>query len=143
MGEKRYRKEFAALAEALARSGVSETEIARLLEIPPATLARWRAVHPEMKQALSTPSAADRAEAALLKRALGFRQEEASSEELIDKKSGELLEVLKRRVITKEIPPDVRALLFWLKNRCPARWNERAGAEDEYHYEEDPDEADL
>ena len=80
-------------------------------------------------------------EDALLRRALGFTQEEIYSEAVVDKKSGEVLEVLKRKVVKKEIPPDVRALLFWLKNRLPGRWSERnsAGQEaasPEYEFDE-------
>ena len=64
-------------------------------------------------------------EDALLKRALGFTQEEIYSEDIIDKDSGEITNLAKRKVIRKTIPPDVRALLFWLKNRYPERWKEK------------------
>lgn len=82
------------------------------------------------------------AEDALLRRALGFQQKEIYSEDMIDKKSGEQLEILKRRVVSKEIAPDVRALLFWLKNRCPQRWSEKQ-KQDNYDLELDEDEKDL
>ncbi|MPN07006.1 hypothetical protein SDC9_154265 [bioreactor metagenome] len=143
MAEKRYRSEMAAIAGTLNRSGVDMHEIADILGVEPEMMERWRRRHAELDEALKAVPAAGRVEAALLKRALGFRQEEASSEELVDKKSGELLEVLKRRVITKEVPPDVRALLFWLKNRCPERWTERPENSDSYSYEPAPGEADL
>lgn len=67
----------------------------------------------------------DEVEQALLRRALGFRQEEVHTEDLCDKKTGEVLESVRRRTVVKDIAPDVRALLFWLKNRRPARWRER------------------
>ncbi len=72
----------------------------------------------------------DAIERALLKRALGFRQQEVHTEEMIDKNSGEVLETARRRSVTKEVVPDVRALLFWLKNRRPERWRERREAEE-------------
>ena len=72
----------------------------------------------------------DAIEKALLKRALGFKQEEVHTEEMIDKNSGEVLETARRRSVTKEVVPDVRALLFWLKNRRPERWRERREAEE-------------
>ncbi len=81
----------------------------------------------------------DEVEAALLKRALGFDHEEVHQEAVIDKKSGEVLEALKTRKVLKVIPPDVRALLFWLKNRRPDRWRERvepAAEEPEYEFDE-------
>ncbi|UKI33806.1 MAG: hypothetical protein L6W00_10510 [Lentisphaeria bacterium] len=49
---------------------------------------------------------------------------------MIDKNSGEVLETARRRSVTKEVVPDVRALLFWLKNRRPERWRERREAEE-------------
>lgn len=64
-------------------------------------------------------------EKALLKRALGFTHKEVQTEEMFDKETGEVLSTGKRRVVSKEVLPDVRALLFWLKNRRPARWRER------------------
>ena len=66
----------------------------------------------------------DAVEKALLKRALGFTHKEIQTEEIFDRESGELLSTGKRRVVSKEVLPDVRALLFWLKNRRPARWRE-------------------
>ena len=67
----------------------------------------------------------DAIEEALLKRALGFSQEECVTEEVIDRETGMVCETAKRRRVTKEVPPDVRALLFWLKNRRPGRWRDR------------------
>ena len=89
-----------------------------------------------------TPSAAaELAENALLRRALGFQVCESSAEELVDKKSGEILEVLKLRTITKDVPPDVRALLFYLKNRCPERWDD--STDSQYNYQPSAEEEDL
>ncbi len=73
----------------------------------------------------------DKIEKALLKRALGFLQEESVTEEIIDSETGAVRETSKRRRVTKEVPPDVRALLFWLKNRRPDRWRDRVETEEE------------
>ena len=86
--------------------------------------------------------ACDDVEKALLQRALGCRQQEIHAEDLIDKKSGEVLEVTRRRTVTKEVPPDVRALLFWLKNRAPERWRDRVESA-AVQYEFDAEEAEL
>ncbi|MDR0932279.1 MAG: hypothetical protein LBM70_04575 [Victivallales bacterium] len=67
----------------------------------------------------------DAVEKALLKRALGFTHQEIQTEEVFDKETGELLTTGKRKIVSKEVLPDVRALLFWLKNRRPNRWKER------------------
>ena len=89
-----------------------------------------------------SPTPEKQAEDALLKRALGFKQKEVYSEDMVDKKTGEQLEMLKRRVVSKEIAPDVRALLFWLKNRCPQRWSEKQ-TQNDFDLELDEDEKSL
>ena len=63
-------------------------------------------------------------EQALLRRAVGFRIREELSEEITDR-DGNVLETLKHRVMYKEVPPDLRAIQFWLKNRQPERWREK------------------
>lgn len=83
-------------------------------------------------------------EDALLKRALGFVHEEIYSEDIIDKDSGRITNLTKRKVIRKNVPPDVRALLFWLKNRYPDRWKDKINAPpDDMQYDFDEDEMNL
>ena len=84
------------------------------------------------------------AEQALLRRALGFEQQEIYMEDIIDKKSGEVVELAKRKIVKKTVPPDVRALLFWLKNRYPESWRERIkNYDDENSYDFDDEELNL
>jgi len=83
---------------------------------------------------------ADDVEKALLKRALGFTHREVQTEEVFDKETGELLSTGKRKVVSKEVLPDVRALLFWLKNRRPSRWREQISQPDpspDFEFDED------
>lgn len=141
MNNLRYRPEMAELVRLLRRLGEQDEDIARLLGVPPEKLLRWQSQHSEFKKAMAEPAAAELAENALLRRALGFQVCESSAEELVDKKSGEILEVLKRRTITKDVPPDVRALLFYLKNRCPERWDD--STDSQYNYQPSAEEEDL
>ena len=141
MNKEHYRREVAELTALLTRCGVSKNEIIRLLDVSPESFENWLKYHKELRQALAEPSLEVQAEAALLKRALGFQLHEATAEELVDKKSGEILEILKRRTITKDVPPDVRALLFYLQNRFPGRWD--GNAHNEYHFQVEADETDL
>ncbi|MBE6380972.1 MAG: hypothetical protein E7047_08590 [Lentisphaerae bacterium] len=142
MKEPLYRRETAEIVSALISYGIDATELPRLLGVSAERFQKWQKQHRELKDALQTPGVADRAEAALLKRALGFQISEESAEELVDKKSGELLEILKHRTITKEVAPDVRALLFFLKNRYPERWSEKSPSE-AYEFVPGEDEANL
>ena len=136
-----YRREFAEIARLLRRPGLSKAEIIRLLNVPEERFDLWLKTHSELQAAMAEPTSADRAEEALVKRALGFQICEATAEELVDKNTGELLEVLKRRTVTKDVQPDVRALLFYLKNCRPERWSETQS--EKFSYEPAEDEINL
>ena len=136
-----YRCEIAELTVLLRRLGLEKPDIIRLLNIPPERFDLWQKRHPELQNAMQEPTPAIRAEEALIKRALGFQISEATAEELVDKNSGELLEVLKRRTVTKDVPPDVRALLFYLKNCWPERWSENQN--ENYSYTPEDEEKNL
>lgn len=57
-------------------------------------------------------------EDSLLKKALGYDYEETRTE--FSDKTGE-----KTVTTSHHVSPDVRALTFWLKNRCPNRWQDK------------------
>ena len=61
-------------------------------------------------------------ENALLKKALGYTYEEVTEdvETLTNGKQRTL-----KRTVTKIVPPDTTAAIFWLKNRKPAQWRDR------------------
>ncbi|MBQ9269964.1 MAG: hypothetical protein IJ206_10685 [Oscillospiraceae bacterium] len=59
----------------------------------------------------------DQVEQALLQRALGLTVTETRTE---------VTEKGEKTVRTeKELPPDLSAQVFWLKNRCPEKWREK------------------
>ena len=89
-------------------SGGGESGLCRKLGVSRSEFRRCRREHPELDELwkLGKAEVAERVEAALLKRATGYEEEGG-----------------------KAVPPDVRAAVFWLKNRRPARWNDGAGAE--------------
>ena len=60
-------------------------------------------------------------EASLLRSAKGYDVEETVEEE--SERTGR-----KTRVRTHHVPGDVRAQIFWLKNRRPEAWQEKPGA---------------
>lgn len=74
-----------------------------------------------------------RVENSLLKRALGYTATETTTDfELVDTgdKDDNGKPVFEKRIknvrtIKKEIPPDVGAAAFWLKNRRPDRWRDK------------------
>ena len=99
---------FAAIREVLL-SGGGLSEAARRIGVSATSLRRYRGEHPEFAELFRecAEAADDRVEAALLRRATGYETDDERP---------------------RHIPPDVRAAVFWLKNRRPKRWRER-GAE--------------
>ena len=131
--------------EQCAKSGLDKKSTAEKLNITVIEFEQLMQELPRLKNAFEAGknmAPEQQVENALLKRALGFQQKEIYSEDMVDKKTGEQLETLKRRVVSKEIAPDVRALLFWLKNRCPQRWSEKQTSND-FDLELDEDEKSL
>ena len=65
-------------------------------------------------------------ENALLKKALGYDYtEEVKERKHINGKP----QMVVTKVVTKHVPPDTTAQIFWLKNRRPDRWKEKQSLE--------------
>lgn len=109
------------LAEALARNGLINTEIAKKLDISTSTLAKWMEEHEEfsiaVKRGRNDPD--DQVEQALFKKAIGFEKEAvkifmpANAEEPV---YADYLEYY---------APDTAAAFIWLKNRRPEKWRDK------------------
>lgn len=137
MAKLKYIKEdFPLRAQAYAREGLNDKQIAAKLGIALCTYYQYQLAYPEFSEAIKKgKSPVDiKVENALLKRALGFEYEEIHTEyrRLGKKKEkeGEKERELKAiptmiKKIKKFIPPDVAACAFHLKNRLPGRWKDR------------------
>jgi hypothetical protein len=108
------------LLEDWARQGLFDTQIAKNMGIGEATLYRYKANHPEIKEALRKgKEVVDiEVENAMLKRALGYTVRIV--EQKIDK-FGDVHDC-ERDV---HIPGDVTAQIFWLKNRRRQQWRDK------------------
>lgn len=102
--------------EGWARDGLTDEQIAQNIGINPATLYDWKNKYDEISKTLKKgKEVVDyEVENALLKRALGYTVKE---EKLT--KDGEVIE------LEKEVPGDVTAQIFWLKNRKPDSWRDK------------------
>lgn len=107
------------LLEGWAGDGLTDEQIAENMGIGVRTLYRWKNENCQFRQALKKgKDAADREiENALFKRAKGYDVTETRTKE----KNGEAVE---RTTITRHIPGDTTAQIFWLKNRKPAQWRD-------------------
>jgi len=107
------------LAQALARQGLTNEEIAKEMGIATSTLYLWQSEYPLFSEALSKGKFAidERVQNAFLRRALGY--EMRLKKQVLN--NGEV-EELETEI---HIPGDVGAQTVWLKNRKPLEWKEK------------------
>lgn len=110
-------------ARGLARRGLTMKEIAQELTVSQATLFNWMNDDPEFKEAIKQgKSLADACvEDSLYNRAMGMKVHETKTITTTDKNGVKHTRVEES---DKELPPDVTACLFWLKNRRPNEWRD-------------------
>ena len=118
----------------LAEEGLSDAEIAAAVGVTSSQLQRWRKKHPRFRDAIDI----GRREAdfsvieAVYKRATGYNVSTKKTHKLkhvdYDPETGKKLreyEELAEGTDVDYIAPDLRAGIFWLKNRQPERWGEK------------------
>lgn len=117
------------LVELLARNGLTDSQISEELEISEATLYTWKQEHPLFLEAMQRgkQNIDKQVESTLLKRALGFSQQEEKPFHY----KGEPVIVSYER----HYEPDVNAIRIWLMNRCPDRWRDKIHIEDDTDFE--------
>lgn len=112
--------------QAWARDGLSDEQMAYNIGITTTTLYDWKKKYPAFSEALARgKEVVDiEVENALLKRAKGYDYIETTSELIADKnaKNKAVMKVTKR--VTRYVPPDVKAIIFWLTNRKP-EWRDK------------------
>lgn len=110
--------------EHLCRMGATEAEICGKLGVAVSSFNLYKHEHPELSEALKRGKvvADDAVEAALYRRAVGYTYDEVKVNSYVDNSQNQRQF---RTVTTKEIPPDVTAAIFWLKNRRPEKWRDR------------------
>jgi hypothetical protein len=111
------------LLAAWARDGCTDEDLAKKIGVAPSTFYDWKRRFPDIAEAVSKgKEIVDiKVENALLKRALGYTYTEVKKEGTVNGiKNG----TAKVTVTEKTMPPDVAAIIFWLKNRKPDVWRE-------------------
>lgn len=100
-------------------AGLTDKEIAELLEITDRTIENWKIKHPEFFQALSNwkNRADEKVERSLYERAIGYSHPDVH----ISNFQGKITVT----DITKYYPPDSTAMIFWLKNRKKNEWRDK------------------
>ena len=114
-----YRPEFAEQAFELCLAGATNLDLADTFEVGHSTIDNWLQKHPEFAQAVKRGGALADGKVAhgLYSRAIGYTYE--ATRVVLCK--GE--PVVLPHTVHK--PPDVRAGIFWLRNRRPDQWGDR------------------
>lgn len=120
----KFRPEFIDQAKELALLGLTDAEMARVFDVSEQTLNTWKKEKDGFLASIKAgKDAADaKVAASLFHRALGYSHEEDD----IRAVNGEI-------VITptvKHYPPDPTSMIFWLKNRQPAKWRDKPSVEE-------------
>ena len=105
--------------ESWARDGNSEKEIIKMLGISPTTWTKYKKQHRELQDALNRgyEFSLPKVIPALFRAAIGYKYDEVTQER---DKNGNLVTT---KVVTKEVQPNVSAIMNILKNKYPAEWN--------------------
>lgn len=95
---------------------LTDADIAANIGITPQTLVEWKKKHPKIREALREGREVvdTKVENALLKAALGYEY----TEYIIDTDG-------KKKAVKKQMPPNVTAMIFWIKNRRPQQWRDK------------------
>lgn len=115
----KYRPEYVDQARKLAMLGLTNEEMAKFFEVGQTTFDRWMADKPEFRGAIKAAKELADADvvASLYHRAVGYEHPE-----------DDIRAINGKIVITptiKRYPPDPASMIFWLKNRQPARWRDK------------------
>src|SRR5882672_3783637 len=103
-----YKPEYAEQAKKICDTiGCIEPEVASYLGVTQQTLTRWKGRYPELRAALKTGKEGpdERVVNSLYHRAIGYSYMDG-----------------KKKI---QMPPDVTACIFWLKNRRPDLWRDK------------------
>lgn len=127
--EPSYRSEYCRLAYVNAREGLSRNVLADALGVSISTIDRWEREHPKFKKAIHQgwyACTTQKVERSLKNLCIGYETVETTTEDIVIKKGkGEdaiELPAQKLKVVKKQQPPNVMAVIFWLTNRTPDLW---------------------
>lgn len=130
----KYKPEYVEQAYKLCLLGFTDEELAKFFEVEPETIDNWKKAHTEFFRSVNAGKEIADAEVAqsFHKRAVGYKYDEVTYERIeteidgvSDKEDDIKHEIYKKKVVTKELPPDAGAALNWLKNRQKKKWRDK------------------
>ncbi len=117
-----YTSRTAEAVRRLVELGANDFEISQVIGVSPSTIVAWKTKHPEFAEALrfrdeNGTFADDRVKRSLLHKATGY----SFHSEKVFFQDGKVTRV----PVVEHVPPSDTAMIFYLKNRDPERWNDR------------------
>lgn len=114
-----------AWATSLAMEGLTQEEIAERMEIAYSTFKKWKKENPEFSAAVQKGKDASDAEVelSLFKRACGYTAKEKKVIVAMDADGNQ--KPARIETSEREVPPDVTAIIWWLKNRKRDAWRDK------------------
>jgi hypothetical protein len=115
----KFKPEYAHIAYKFCLLRATDRELSSLFKVSEKTINKWKKQFPGFRQALDEGKVTADAEIsqALFNRAKGY-----------ERKTVDIRVVNGKVVRTKSIryyPPDVKSIMFWLKNRQPKKWRDK------------------
>lgn len=112
-------------AWSLAIKGATDQDIAEAFHVSRRTIIRWRQTYPSFNDACEHgKDVADaKVKRSLFERAVGYECQDKESIIDVDPRTGEQKPV-RVRTLTKKIPPDTMACMYWLNNRSKGEFSQ-------------------
>lgn len=116
-----YLPAYAEQGRRLAMLGLTDVEMAEFFGVSERTLNTWKKAHPDFLQSLKAGKieADTHVATGLYQSAIGGHVVTETREQEAPDGS------ITRTTETKQVPPNVTAQVFWLKNRQPAKWRDK------------------
>ncbi len=113
-------KRHPSVAKEMTLLGATDVQIAKAFRLSITGLMLWKDQYPALLAAIKEgkKESDERVVESLYKRATGYSHPDTH----ISVSEG----VVTKTAITKHYPPDATSMIFWLKNRRPAEWREKA-----------------
>ena len=126
-----YKASYNKTAYKLCLLGFTDKELAEHFDVAESTINEWKKKYPAFKRELNKGKKLADANVAegLYKRATGYKWQEVTYEKVLDEETMYatpdtvvMADAYKKKIVTKELPPDPGACISWLKNRQRDKW---------------------
>lgn len=123
----KYRKEYCDQAAQLCALGATDVQLAAFFKVSEVTINAWKKTQPDFLKSLkgAKDNLDSKVERSLFERAMGF----AHTDTKFATHDGMITDT---KEFMKHYPPDVTAMIFWLKNRQPDKWRDKIDHEVEF-----------